>query len=326
MDLVNDVLDMGKLESGEIILEEKPFHLQELLQNELYIMDGQAREHDVSLQLGELTAEHQNLIGSPIHIQRILTNLITNAIKYNQVGGSVTLSCHELESKSESQTALFEFICADTGIGMGRDFQKHMFDQFTQENAAGELSHHGTGLGLTIVQNLVQKMGGQIRCESERGEGPTFFITLPFAIDPEPKHLVSEADEHAAPLNGLSILLVEDNELNMEIAEFLLEEEGAVVTKAMNGREAVQRFEASAPGTFQMILMDIMMPVMDGETAARAIRALDRPDAKTIPIIAMTANAFSDDIASSLQAGMNAHLSKPIDADLLIAVIKEHIK
>jgi CheY-like chemotaxis protein len=176
------------------------------------------------------------------------------------------------------------------------------------------------------VKNLVQKMGGQIRCESERGEGTTFFITLPFAIDPEPKPLVSETDEHTEQLRGLSILLVEDNELNMEIAEFFLEEEGAVVTKAVNGREAVQLFDASAPGTFQLILMDIMMPVMDGETAARAIRALDRPDAKTIPIIAMTANAFSDDIASSLQAGMNAHLSKPIELGRLIAVIKEHVK
>jgi CheY-like chemotaxis protein/anti-sigma regulatory factor (Ser/Thr protein kinase) len=326
MDLVNDVLDMAKLESGEILLDEKPFQLQELLQNELYLMEGQAREHSVSLQLGELNASHMDLIGSPVHVQRILTNLISNAIKYNQAGGSVTLSCRELEQKSEAGTALFEFVCADTGIGMGRDFQKRMFDQFAQENTAGELSHHGTGLGLTIVKNLVQKMGGQIRCESERGEGTTFFITLPFAIDPEPKPLVSETDEYTEQLRGLSILLVEDNELNMEIAEFFLEEEGAVVTKAVNGREAVQLFDASAPGTFQLILMDIMMPVMDGETAARAIRALDRPDAKTIPIIAMTANAFSDDIASSLQAGMNAHLSKPIELGRLIAVIKEHVK
>jgi signal transduction histidine kinase len=327
MDLVNEVLDMGKLESGEIVLDEKPFHLQKLLKNELYIMDGQAREHSVSLLLGEMNAEHWNLIGSPIHVQRILTNIITNAIKYNHAGGSVTLSCRELDKPSEPGTALFELTCADTGIGMGRDFQKRMFEQFTQENAADEMTYHGTGLGLTIVKNLVQKMGGKIRCESERGKGTTFFITLPFTIDPEPERFVPEAAEKPTkPLRGVSILLVEDNELNMEIAEFLLEEEGAIVRKAVNGQEAVQLFDASTPGTFQLILMDIMMPVMDGETAARTIRALDRPDAKTIPIIAMTANAFSDDIASSLQSGMNAHLSKPIDPDQLIAVIRAHLE
>jgi signal transduction histidine kinase len=326
LDLVNDVLDMAKLESGEIMLDEKPFHLQELLQNELYLMEGQAREYGVSLQLGELNIEHQNLIGSLVHIQRILTNLISNAIKYNQAGGSVTLSCRELDKKTEPGTAVFEFICADTGIGMGRDFQKRMFEQFTQEHAAGEMSHHGTGLGLTIVQNLVQKMGGQIRCESERGKGTTFFVTLPFDIDPEPEHLAPEsAMESGKHLSGVSILLVEDNELNMEIAEFLLTEEGAVVQKAENGQEAVRIFGDSAPGEFQIILMDIMMPVMDGETAARTIRALDRPDARTIPIIAMTANAFSDDIASSLQSGMNAHLAKPIEQERMIAVIREYI-
>jgi signal transduction histidine kinase/ActR/RegA family two-component response regulator len=326
MDLVNDVLDMGKLESGEIKLEEKPFNLQKLVQNELEIMIGQAKGRNITLQLGQMEGEHWNLIGSPIHIQRVLTNILTNAIKYNKENGSVTFSCRELQKKEESGIATYEFVCSDTGIGMSREFQKRMFEQFTQENAAGEVSHHGTGLGLTIVKSLVEEMGGEIRCESEHGKGTTFYITLPFVIDKETKILEEVAEEkNDIQLEGVSILLVEDNELNMEIAEFILEEEGAVIQKAWNGHEAVQIFESSKPGDFQIILMDIMMPTMDGETAAQAIRALDREDAKTIPIIAMTANAFVDDIESALQAGMNAHIAKPIDVEELKKVIRKHL-
>jgi signal transduction histidine kinase len=330
MDLVNDVLDMGKLESGEIKLEEKPFHLRKLIQNELDVIGEQARERNITLQMGEMKGEHWNLIGSPVHTQRILNNLLTNAIKYNQENGSVTVSCRELSENAESGVVRYEIICADTGIGMSREFQKHMFDQFAQENVAGELAHHGTGLGLAIVKSLVQKMGGEIRCESERDKGTTFYITLPFLIDTQaaPAEVSTNEPDNTLthPLRGVSILLAEDNELNMEIVEFLLEENGAVIKKAWNGQEAVELFKASSPGEFQVILMDIMMPVMDGETAAQAIRALDRPDAKTIPIIAMTANAFEDDIESALSAGMNAHLAKPIDLEQLKKIIIHYLK
>jgi CheY-like chemotaxis protein len=326
MELVNDVLDMGKLESGEIKLEEKPFDLQKLVQNEIEIIVGQAKGRKITLQIGKIEGEHWNLIGSPIHIQRILTNILTNAIKYNKENGSVIFSCRELKKKEESGVAIYEFVCSDTGIGMSREFQKHMFEQFTQENAAGEISYHGTGLGLTIVKSLVEEMGGEIRCESECGKGTTFYITLPFVIDTEPKIIEETVGEkNDIQLEGVSILLVEDNELNMEIAEFLLEEEGAVIQKAWNGHEAVQIFEASNPGEIQLILMDIMMPTMDGETAAQVIRELDREDAKTVPIIAMTANAFIDDIESALQAGMNAHIAKPIDVEQLKKVIRKHL-
>jgi CheY-like chemotaxis protein/nitrogen-specific signal transduction histidine kinase len=327
MDLVNDVLDMGKLESGEIRLEEKPFQLQNLIHKEIELMESQARDRKVSLQIGKMEGEHWRFIGSPIHIQRVLTNIISNAIKYNRENGSVTLSCRELSQKGEPGSVFYEFICEDTGIGMSREFQKRMFDQFTQENAAGEISYHGTGLGLTIVKNLVQEMNGEIRCESEQGKGTIFTITLPLVIDQKAEQLEEAVDgKSGETLKGVSILLVEDNELNMEIAEFLLEEEGAVIQKAWDGHEAVKFFEASKPWEIQMILMDVMMPVMDGEQAAKAIRALNRPDAKTVPIIAMTANTFEDDIDSAIASGMNAHIAKPIDVEQIKEVIKKHLK
>jgi signal transduction histidine kinase len=326
IDLVNDVLDMGKLESGEIKLEEKPFRLQELVDNELTVLEEQARERSVMLQIGRMEGEHWNLIGSPVHVQRVLTNVIANAIKYNRENGTVTISCRELAGKSTQESTRYEFICEDTGIGMSQEFQKHMFEQFSQENVSGEVSHHGTGLGLAIVKSLVQVMKGDIWCESERDKGTTFHIILPFGIDAEekiPEIVTGEGSE--AQLQGVSVLLVEDNEMNMEIAQFLLEEEGATIRSAWNGQEALEIFAASEMGEFDVILMDVMMPVMDGEAAARAIRALDRADAKTIPIIATTANAFEDDIESALQAGMNAHIAKPINLLHLKQVIRKYL-
>jgi signal transduction histidine kinase/CheY-like chemotaxis protein len=327
MDLVNDVLDMGKLESGEIKLEEKPFHLQKLIHNEIEVMEAQARERKVTLKIGKMEGEHWSLIGSPLHIQRILTNILSNAIKYNQENGSVILSCVELPQKTEPGTVFFQFICEDTGIGMSREFQKRMFDQFTQENASGEVSYHGTGLGLTIVKNLVQEMNGEIQCKSEQGKGTVFSITIPLIIDRRAEQLEEIVNtERGEMLQGVSVLLVEDNELNMEIAEFILEEEGAVIQKAWNGHEAVEIFKDSKPGEIQVILMDVMMPVMDGEQAAQEIRALNRPDAKTVPIIAMTANAFEDDVDSAIASGMNAHIAKPIDVEQIKRVLQIHLR
>jgi CheY-like chemotaxis protein/anti-sigma regulatory factor (Ser/Thr protein kinase) len=301
----------------------------------------------VTLEKGEIAVTHDNLIGSTVHIRRVLSNIITNAIKYNRTDGRVNISCRETNRTTEDGKIFFDIVCSDTGIGMSRDFQKHMFEQFTQENAVGELSHHGTGLGLPIVKSLVDKMGGTVTCKSKRGEGTTFYISIPFAVDDTKtagetnsakiKDSVNDTaagtaeDNDAADnktpsdesLTGIKILVVEDNDLNMEIAEFMLEDAGIIVTEAWNGQEAVEKFSAAEPGTFDMILMDMMMPVMDGLEATRAIRALPRDDAATIPIVAMTANVFEEDVNATKEAGMNAHLAKPIDEKQLRDTILE---
>jgi CheY-like chemotaxis protein len=326
MDIVNDVLIMGKLESGEMDLEEKPFQLRELMERICYDMGIMAENYGVSLVLEKCEGTNWNLIGSPVYVRRVLMNIISNAIKYNQKNGTVTISCTEsLKNTSPGYTS-YEFVCEDTGIGMSHEFQKHMFDQFAQENVEGEVKHHGTGLGLAIVKSLVQKMQGTISCRSERGDGTIFTIVLPFAIDinGESKKTIEEEENQDENLKDISVLLVEDNEMNMEIAEFLLTQEGAVIEKAWNGQEAVELFEKSKPGEFQVILMDMMMPVMNGEKAARTIRSLEREDAKTIPIIAMTANAFQEDVQAALKAGMNAHLPKPINVSQLKKTIRKY--
>jgi CheY-like chemotaxis protein len=321
MELVNDVLDMGKLESGEMKLERKPFNIEKLVKSTVDAMGNSADNFKVKLTLEEVNIEHPELIGSPVHIRRVLTNIISNAIKYNRENGTVKVYCRELEMKKGDSRAWFEIVCEDNGIGMSKDFQKHMFSKFTQENSAGEVSYHGTGLGLPIVKSLVTEMKGNISCKSEKDIGTTFYITLPFEISDAPVEEVEIVENYKDSLKGTSILLVEDNDLNMEIAEFVLDEAGAKVTKAWNGREAVEIFEKSEPGEIEIILMDMMMPVMDGETAAQIIRSLDRDDAKTVPIIAMTANAFEEDKKKSMDAGMNAHFSKPIDAGKLVVLI-----
>jgi CheY-like chemotaxis protein len=325
LDLVNDVLDMGKLESGEMKIEEKPFDLYELMENITTVMENQAASQGITLTLGNFEGEHRSLIGSAVYIRRIMVNIISNAIKYNKENGSVTVSCREINYKAETGRTEYEFMCKDTGVGMSRDFQKHMFDKFTQEKAVGEVAHHGTGLGLAIVKSLVREMKGTIRCESESGKGTAFYITIPFGINenaPEPSASDKPADKS---IRGISVLLVEDNDINMEIAEFILTEDGASVIKAWNGQEAVDIFNKSAPGEIQIILMDVMMPVMDGETAARTIRSLEREDAATVPIIAMTANAFEEDVQTALESGMNAHLAKPVDPEQIKRTILHYV-
>jgi CheY-like chemotaxis protein len=256
-----------------------------------------------------------------------LVNVISNAIKYNCENGSVTLSCRELTQKPEQVGTVYEFVCADTGIGMSEEFQKHMFEQFTQEKAVGEVAHHGTGLGLAIVKNLVDELKGTIRCESEIGKGTVFYITIPFAIDTNVKPHEPLCDDLSDKnLDGVTVLLVEDNDMNMEVAEFILTEEKATVIKANNGQEAVDIFAKSKQGEINVILMDVMMPVMDGETATRNIRALNREDAATVPIIAMTANAFEEDVRSAFDAGMNEHITKPVEPDNLKRAILRYLQ
>lgn len=321
LELINEVLDMGKLESGEVVLEQQPFDLQDVMDEVLVVIEKLASEQGLTLIREDFKVNHWKLIGSARHVKRLLMNIMSNAVKYNKENGTISIRCQELPSKEEG-TALLEFICEDTGIGMSEAYQKKIFEPFTQENTGAQSKYGGSGLGMPIAKDLVEKMNGTLDFESEEGKGTTFIIRIPFVIDQsqeEKEKLNDSADKPS--IQGYHILLVEDNELNMEIAEFVLEKEGAVVTKAWNGKEAVELFSESATGEYDAILMDMMMPVMDGYQAARTIRAMDREDAKTIPIIAMTANAFTEDRIKSREAGMNAHISKPLDLDLLVETL-----
>lgn len=321
LELVNNILDMNKLEAGKVSLERKPFDLRELMEEVADLCQVQAQAKNVTLRVAVDPHIHTKFIGSPLHIKQILMNIISNSVKYNKSGGFITVSCHEYFH--DETTARIEFVCKDTGIGMSQEFQEHAFDIFTQEKESARTSYNGSGLGLAIVKKLIEKMNGSIRFESRQGEGTIFFIQIPFEIckKQEKKGISLSQKENKDGLNGMQILLVEDNELNMEITEFLLKNEGALVTKAWNGKEAVETFQNSKIGAFDMILMDMMMPVMDGMEATKKIRSLNRKDAKEILIIAISANAFSEDKKQSRQIGINAYLSKPMDANNLIQTI-----
>ncbi len=320
LDLINEVLDMSKLESGEIVLEQVPFDLVEVSTEVYYSVKKLADDRDIQLIQENCDAKDARLIGSPIHLKRLMLNIVGNAIKYNKDHGKVYITCREIDNDGENMQ--LEFKCQDTGIGMSPEFLEHVFEPFTQEDASSRTSYAGTGLGMSIVKKLVDKMQGTITVESVKGQGTTFDVILPFAIDKSPcKEVVCESENEQYSIEGAKILLVEDNELNMEIAKFLLEEEGATVTQAWNGKEAVDIFSNAAAGTFDIILMDIMMPVLDGYEATKQIRALDRGDARSIPIIAMTANAFVEDKLASKEAGMNDHISKPLDIKLVVKTI-----
>ena len=319
LELVNNVLDMNKLESGEIQLEQVPFDLVQLVEEAAVMIDVQAREHGVQILTHGIQGENTRLIGSPVHLRQVLQNISGNAVKYTPAGGRVEFRIRQLSA--ENGVAHYEFICRDNGIGMSEEFQKHAFEPFAQEDASARTVYSGTGLGLAITKELVERMGGEIWFESTPGKGTTFYIRLPLRIDDTPVQPPCSKPEPQPSIAGTKVLLVEDNELNMEIAQFLLENEGATVTKAWNGQQAVDMFAASAPGQYDVILMDVMMPVMGGLDAARAIRAMERPDAGQIPILAMTANAFQDDVRLSREAGMNEHLTKPLNAQELTAAI-----
>lgn len=322
LELVNEVLDMSKLESGEIFLEEKPFNIDEVIQEVCDVVDQLAKERKIRVDMDLGPIQHMNLVGSAMHLKRLLMNVLSNAVKYNKDHGSIHLGCHELPS-DQMETAAFEFICEDSGIGMSEDFQKHIYEPFTQEKKGGASKFGGTGLGMPITKKLVEKMGGNITFESESGIGTTFTITIPFKINAEVEQCEDTQELPLHALDGFNILLVEDNELNMEIAEFSLQNAGAKITKAWNGQEAVEIFQASSIGDFDVILMDVMMPVMDGYEATKNIRSLSREDAKTIPIIAMTANAFSEDKIKAEEAGMNEHIAKPINMKLLLRIVSK---
>ncbi len=325
LELINEVLDMSKLESDEVVLEDIPFNLNSIFEEILGVIEHMAAEQNIRIIWEEKEVTHWNLIGSPVHVKRILMNILSNAVKYNKENGYVYISCREIPSKQTAMPTL-EFVCRDTGIGMTEAFQKRIFEPFAQEHAGSRTKFAGTGLGMPITKKLVEKMGGTISFESKEGTGTTFVIRIPFQIDADMKDRNETEEKTETSIQGLHVLLTEDNELNMEIAEFVLQNEGAVVTKAWNGQKAVDIFRKSRPGEFDAILMDIMMPVMNGYEAAKRIRSLDREDAKVIPIIAMTANAFTEDKMRAKEAGMDEHIAKPVDGKLLVKVINELVK
>ena len=326
LELVNDVLDMSKLESGEIVLEGIPFNLSEISKDVLVVIEQIAAEQNIRIVWEKKEITHRDLIGSPGYVKRVMMNILSNAVKYNRANGQIYISCIEIPSEQPEMTTM-EFVCRDTGIGMADEFQKHIFEPFAQEHAGSRTKFAGTGLGMPIAKKLIEKMGGTITFESKEGTGTTFVIRIPFKIDMDSDKRKEQKDvSDGKSIKGLHIFLAEDNKLNMEIAEFVLQNEGADVTKAWNGQEAVELFRNSEPGEFDVILMDIMMPVMNGYEAARMIRSLDREDAKAIPIIAMTANAFTEDRLKAKEAGMDEHVAKPVDVELLIKVIHKLMK
>ena len=320
LELVNDVMDMSKFESGEIVLEEVPFNLSKIFREVFAVIEQVAAEQNIRIVWEKKEITHRDLIGSAGYVKRVMMNILSNAVKYNRENGQIYISCIEIPSEQPEMTTM-EFVCRDTGIGMAEEFQKHIFEPFAQEHAGSRTKFAGTGLGMPISKKLIEKMGGTITFESAEGIGTTFVIRVPFKIDLDADKREEQKDVSENSIKGLHILLAEDNELNMEIAEFVLQNEGADVTKAWNGQEAVELFRNSKPGEFNVILMDIMMPVMNGYEATKMIRSLDREDAKEIPIIAMTANAFTEDRIRAKEAGMNEHVAKPVDVELLVKVI-----
>ena len=301
LEMIKSVLDMSKLESGEMTLEHKPFQMTALLDRVCRVIKVQAMEEGIDFNVDNEMLTHSCLIGSPAHIQQILMNLLNNAVK---------------------DRSWFEFVCEDTGIGMSEAYQQHIFEPFSQESDGVKSKYDGTGLGLPITKRMIELMDGTIDFWSQKNVGTRFTVRLPLEIDIVSCHCdrAIHADE-TANLAGLRALLVEDNEMNMEIAEFLLKEQHMQVDRAWNGAQAVELFEQSETHAYDIVLMDIMMPVMDGLEAARRIRSLKREDAKTVPIFAMSANTFIDDIAKSREAGMDEHFTKPLD----IEVIREAI-
>ena len=325
LELVNEVLDMSKLESDEVVLEEIPFNLSSISGEVFGVIEQIAAEQNIRIVWEKKEIIHRNLIGSPGHVKRVMMNILSNAVKYNKENGCIYISCREIVSEQSEMTTM-EFVCRDTGIGMTEAFQKQIFEPFAQEDTGSRTKFAGTGLGMAISKKLVEKMGGTITFESEKGAGTTFVIRVPFKIDMDADKREEQKDVSEKSMNGLHILLAEDNELNMEIAEFVLQTEGADVTKAWNGQEAVELFKKSEHGEFDVILMDIMMPVINGYEATKRIRSLDREDAQAIPIIAMTANAFTEDRLRAKEAGMDEHIAKPIDVKLLVKVINELVE
>ena len=320
LSLVNDVLQVSKLESGRPAEVEEPFDLREALSDCITVLSAQAEEREISLELEDSGLRHSRLIGNPLHLKQILMNVIDNALKYNRTHGSVFVRAEEISCRDGIGN--YRFTVRDTGIGIGEEFQKHIFEPFTQEHPDARTNYNGVGLGMSIVKKLTDQMKGTVQVDSRIGAGSVVVITLPVRVD-ETGSGRSKGKERITrdSIAGMRVLLVEDNEINREIVEFILREAGAEVVTANDGKAAVDAFAASEPGSFDCVLMDLMMPVMSGYEASRVIRGLDRTDAKTVPIIALSANTFEEDVALAKDAGMNDHLAKPVDIRKMFAVM-----
>ena len=323
LSLINDVLQMSKIEDGNVPLTKDIIDFSELTKDILVIIEQRAKERGIKMQFNAKNdIRYPFVYGSPVHLRQIFLNIYGNCIKYNHIGGSIVTTSDYTET--DDGVVMYEWTITDTGIGMSKEYKEHIFEPFSQERQYIGSAHHGIGLGMSIVKGLIEKMGGSIEVESEEGVGSTFIIKIPFKIASTPDKVNKQTSE--IKIDGLNLLLVEDNELNAEIAETLLSDEGAAVTVAKDGSQAVNIFKEKPEGSFDAILMDIMMPVMDGLTATKKIRTLNHPDAKKIPIIAMTANAFKEDKEKCLAAGMNAHLAKPIEIENVKKVLCEQIR
>ena len=323
LSLINDVLQMSKIEDGNVPLTNDIIDFSELTKDILVIIEQRAKERGIKMQFNAKNdIRYPFVYGSPVHLRQIFFNIYGNCIKYNHIGGSIITTSDYTET--DDGVVMYEWTITDTGIGMSKEYKEHIFEPFSQERQYIGSAHHGIGLGMSIVKGLIEKMGGSIEVESEEGVGSTFIIKIPFKIASTPDKVNKQTSE--LKIDGLNLLLVEDNELNAEIAETLLSDEGAAVTVAKDGSQAVNIFKEKPEGSFDAILMDIMMPVMDGLTATKKIRTLNHPDAKKIPIIAMTANAFKEDKEKCLAAGMNAHLAKPIEIENVKKVLCEQIR
>ena len=324
LSLINDVLDMSRIESGKVTLEAKPVHLPELVHELRDIIQAVVSKKDLSLTLDTVGVENEDIIADPLRLEQVLINVLANAVKFTPDGGQIGLWIVQKDT-APAGYADFEFHIKDNGIGMSEEFQKHIFEQFARERTSTVSKIQGTGLGMAITKSLVDMMGGRITVKSEQGKGSEFAISLRFPIG-EAKTEQTPPAAKASAFTGKKLLVVEDNELNLEIASTLLKEAGFEVDTAENGKIAVEKVEAASADRYDLILMDIQMPEMDGYEATRRIRALPDTKKAALPIVAMTANAFEDDRKNALRAGMNGHIAKPLDIQKLFQVLSELLK
>ena len=326
MTLMNDVLDISRIESGKLEYKPVPVDLGDMVNTVLSIARGYAENRDLIFTVSTEKLKNPYVMADELRIREVLLNIIGNAVKFTKDGGTISFAAESRPGKDE-QHIIVRFRISDTGIGMSEEFQTRIFDEFSQENNGARTSYKGTGLGMAIAKRYVDLMGGKIEVSSRQGVGSTFTVEIPLLIA---EHVPAEKKEklrNDIDVRGLHVLLAEDNDLNAEIAVTLLEEKGMIVTRAADGKSALTQFCNTAPGTFELILMDIMMPEMNGYETTKAIRNMpDRPDGKKIPIIAMTANAFAEDIRAALDAGMDGHVAKPVDMGVLLSVITKHVK
>jgi signal transduction histidine kinase/ActR/RegA family two-component response regulator len=318
--LINDVLDMSRIESGKIVIAHEPMDVRTLIDNCSSIIDGQILSRQITFkkEFGEF--EYPHVLGDELHLRQVLINILGNSVKFTPDGGTISFRVNELSDSYDKVRYRFEI--EDNGIGMSDEFQTRIFEAFSQEDNGSRTNYIGTGLGMAISKQFVDLMGGNISIKSKLNEGSCFDVEIVFDINPDKKE--EKAIVANDNISGMRVLLVEDNMLNMEIAQEILEDEGVTVTTAENGQIALDIFTKSEQGTFDVILMDIMMPVLNGFEATKAIRASSHPEAGTIPIIAMTANAYAEDVQSALEAGMNAHIAKPINIPLLVSVLSQY--